>query len=44
MTDTSRCNIDRAFEEGVVISMATESYRRQRAVRWNEEKEEIETV
>jgi hypothetical protein len=38
------CHVDRAFEEGVVIAMAMESYRKQRKVRWNAEKEEIDVV
>ncbi len=42
--ETPRCGVDRAYEEGVVISMAMESYRRQRKVRWDAAREEIETV
>jgi predicted dehydrogenase len=39
-----RCHVDRAFEEGVVIAMAMESFRRQRKVRWDSVREEIENV
>lgn len=42
--ETPRCGVDRAFEEGAVIAMAMESYRRKRIVRWNARTEEIETV
>jgi predicted dehydrogenase len=36
-----RCGIDRAFEEGAVIALAVEAYRRERKVRWDPVKEEI---
>jgi predicted dehydrogenase len=39
-----RCHVDRAFEEMAAVMMAVESYRKQRKVRWNAEKEQIEVV
>lgn len=35
------CNIDQAFEEGIVSAMATISYKENRKVSWDKEKEEI---
>jgi predicted dehydrogenase len=35
------CNIDQAFEEGITAAMATISYRENRKVTWDNEKEEI---
>jgi predicted dehydrogenase len=36
-----RCHIDAAFEEMVAVAMSVESYRQERKVRWDPEKEEI---
>ncbi len=38
---TPRCHVDRAFEEAATLLMAVESYRRERKVRWDPEREEI---
>lgn len=35
------CNIDQAFEEGITSAMATISYRENRKVTWDSEKEEV---
>jgi hypothetical protein len=36
-----RCHVDRAFEEAVALLMSLESFKRERKVRWDPEKEAI---
>ncbi len=41
---TPRCGVDRAFQEAATVVMSVESHKRQRKVRWNAAKEEVEVV